>query len=595
MNISVGTEELKFVRFTGSVDQVQTVGFVNPATDQEITGEKTFTVPPKIARSEDVTISLDDKTTLKVTDFGAIGDDTTDNYTAIQAAINAAVAGQVVFVPPGIYRISQKLILKRGVTLRGTHAPKWEYRPSSGSSPCQIKPHTSFADTCLIYVPDAAITGAGTANDGGRIENIAINGNSKNTGVYGVHFHGLVRDWKMKDVDVSQTSGDGVVCSAYSGSYPRGLFFDKVSSYSTGLTGAGSGTGFNLDTTTDSTFIDCLAVGNEGHGWTIRNCGESKFIGCRAVFCKLDGIQVTGSTAVGGTQLISCSTDRNYQAGLRITATGDQPIIISNFLARRDRGDGDTGNASIVMRGVDGSNRICPVIINGLAMTLGREDDGSGPLTPKIGMQIEWCSTVQISGSVWGEVTGLSNLGNVQNLDVFCLQTKTGAGGTIVQQFGRAIHTIRSTTSTSFQSDTSAGTAGRFAYQSDSLDRWQILKSSTAESGSNAGSDLQINRYSDAGSYIDTVITVTRSSGQLQVTRGMTMSNSSLILQSTVPGLQVGASTSSYGGGTGGMIGISNAQTVPTSNPSGGGVLYVEAGALKYRGSSGTVTTIAPA
>jgi hypothetical protein len=35
--------------------------------------------------------------------------------------------------------------------------------------------------------------------------------------------------------------------------------------------------------------------------------------------------------------------------------------------------------------------------------------------------------------------------------------------------------------------------------------------------------------------------------------------------------------------------------TAPTSNPSGGGILYVEGGALKYRGSSGTVTTLAPA
>ena len=40
---------------------------------------------------------------------------------------------------------------------------------------------------------------------------------------------------------------------------------------------------------------------------------------------------------------------------------------------------------------------------------------------------------------------------------------------------------------------------------------------------------------------------------------------------------------------------IANATTVPTTNPSGGGVLYVEGGALKYRGSSGTVTTIANA
>lgn len=35
--------------------------------------------------------------------------------------------------------------------------------------------------------------------------------------------------------------------------------------------------------------------------------------------------------------------------------------------------------------------------------------------------------------------------------------------------------------------------------------------------------------------------------------------------------------------------------TAPTADPTGGGVLYVESGALKYRGSSGTVTTIANA
>jgi hypothetical protein len=50
----------------------------------------------------------------------------------------------------------------------------------------------------------------------------------------------------------------------------------------------------------------------------------------------------------------------------------------------------------------------------------------------------------------------------------------------------------------------------------------------------------------------------------------------------------------SYGGGAG-VAFIANAGTVPASNPTGGGVLYVEAGALKYRGSSGTVTTIANA
>ena len=43
------------------------------------------------------------------------------------------------------------------------------------------------------------------------------------------------------------------------------------------------------------------------------------------------------------------------------------------------------------------------------------------------------------------------------------------------------------------------------------------------------------------------------------------------------------------------VLGIKNATVAPNTNPSDGGVLYVEGGALKYRGSSGTVTTIANA
>lgn len=44
-----------------------------------------------------------------------------------------------------------------------------------------------------------------------------------------------------------------------------------------------------------------------------------------------------------------------------------------------------------------------------------------------------------------------------------------------------------------------------------------------------------------------------------------------------------------------GVIGIANATTVPAAGVAGMGHLYVESGALKYRGSSGTVTTIAAA
>jgi hypothetical protein len=59
--------------------------------------------------------------------------------------------------------------------------------------------------------------------------------------------------------------------------------------------------------------------------------------------------------------------------------------------------------------------------------------------------------------------------------------------------------------------------------------------------------------------------------------------------------LQLGATTSDLGGSAGAVIAMKNVTTAPATNPSGGGILFVQAGALKYRGSSGTVTQIAPA
>lgn len=56
----------------------------------------------------------------------------------------------------------------------------------------------------------------------------------------------------------------------------------------------------------------------------------------------------------------------------------------------------------------------------------------------------------------------------------------------------------------------------------------------------------------------------------------------------------IGIGTEDYASGSGGNIAIVNS-TAPSGTPSGGGVLYVESGALKFKGSSGTVTTIANA
>jgi hypothetical protein len=56
----------------------------------------------------------------------------------------------------------------------------------------------------------------------------------------------------------------------------------------------------------------------------------------------------------------------------------------------------------------------------------------------------------------------------------------------------------------------------------------------------------------------------------------------------------LGQFTTDFGSGSR-VVAISEADTVPSTNPTGRGILYVQGGALKYRGTSGTVTTIANA
>lgn len=62
----------------------------------------------------------------------------------------------------------------------------------------------------------------------------------------------------------------------------------------------------------------------------------------------------------------------------------------------------------------------------------------------------------------------------------------------------------------------------------------------------------------------------------------------------TVGNISIFSLTGSFGTGEK-VIFVGNSTTAPSTNPSAGGLLYAEAGALKWRGSSGTITTLGPA
>lgn len=82
-----------------------------------------------------------------------------------------------------------------------------------------------------------------------------------------------------------------------------------------------------------------------------------------------------------------------------------------------------------------------------------------------------------------------------------------------------------------------------------------------------------------------------RATGTLQGSTISAVADGSTVATLSASGNIQFRGSASYGGGVG-VIGIANATTAPSTSPTGGGILFVESGALKYRGTSGSNATI---
>lgn len=349
--------------------------------------------------------------------YGAVGDNASDNYAAIMAAISDCPDGGIIQLPPGVYRISQTIVLDRPVTLQGTYAPRWYYASTPRSS---IKPTSSFGGTSIIHVRDRTISGESDDNNGGRFVNLSIDGNSYGSGIHGIRFEGLVRDWKIENVDISQTSGNAVTAEKGSGSgNPRGFTITHLSIYSPG------GHGVRATALTDSYLEDILVVGGAQRGFYFTSMGETKLVGSRAVFNALEGLYIDGSSSNGGFQVTDFSTDRNDRHGVRISATGTTTITFSNILTRRD-GANDGGGSETPYAGIAviGSTTalVAPVIIQNLSQITGVDDNGAGTPAPSLGVRVEKAEYVKIDGVLWG--TDQAYLKG-EDVDTFIIEEET--------------------------------------------------------------------------------------------------------------------------------------------------------------------------
>ncbi len=363
------------------------------------TPEDTLTVAGSIA-AESLTAQLYDAggQVCNVEAYGAIGDNVTDNYAAITEAIADCPEGGIVYFPIGQYRISETIVLDRPVTLRGAYAPRWSYSSTPRSSIRAA--FGTFIGDSIIHVRDRTISGEVNHNNGGRLENLSIDGGSWGTDVHGVHFEGLVRDWKLTDVDISQTTGNGFLAEVGDGSgNPRGFTIRGLSIYSA------DGHGFRATALNDSYLEDVLTVGNALRGFYLSSMGETKVNNSRAVFNALEGLYIDGASNNGGIMFTDFSTDRNDRHGVRVSLTGTTTVTFNGLLTRRDGanlgGGSETPYAGVAIIGTT-SLPVAPVFINGLAQIIGVDDSGNPPLAPLVGVRVVNALYVKVEGQLWG-------------------------------------------------------------------------------------------------------------------------------------------------------------------------------------------------
>jgi hypothetical protein len=203
-----------------------------------------------------------------VKDFGAVGNGTADDTTAIQAAINAAgINGGTVFFPAGTYKTTSTLSLPSLVSLRGI-----ANAPSTGGSTIKFTGTTTDAVQVLY---------SGSANTAISIEKLRIEGPGTGTG-NGIHIKNTGTNpfisMAFRDVYIAAFGGYGFVAECLIVSVLENVVCESNLTGGFFLNGALSGAWSTVNTSV--TFISCYANGNGTYGYNIDHSTYIAFIGC---------------------------------------------------------------------------------------------------------------------------------------------------------------------------------------------------------------------------------------------------------------------------------------------------------------------------
>ncbi|WP_164712442.1 hypothetical protein [Methylobacterium currus] len=224
-----------------------------------------------------------------------------------------------------------------------------------------------------------------------------------------------------------------------------------------------------------------LATSDAAGTWTVRD------------YVRVSGKPVTGPAAADITD--ASATGRSVLTGTAAQGatalglgTGNSPTLAGVILSSSSSADT-----------VQIARLLSPAAASGTSYTTLRIEKG-----PNYGGEIAGYLTQGIGGGM--RLSVLNGAGNT----VEALRFDSAGAAT----FGGALNG-GSATFSGVAIAGSAGTQRTLAWWTGASLRWALLATNTAETGGNAGSDLFLARYSDAGAYLDSPIVVSRATGRM--------------------------------------------------------------------------------
>ncbi len=268
---------------------------------------------------------------LDVRDWGAKGDGTTDDTTAIQNALNAAESygGGIVFFPPGTYLISATIQLPSKVYMKGVAGTTYNFIDLSRDN---FLPRVNT----VIKLKDTALSGIAmiepkNPNDfsSAGIENLILDGNKAcqtGSGYYGIKISdaptpaykdGNRSQAQFRNIIVYQVKGIGF----YAGYNQHELFLDWVTAFDC------SSDGFVLRGE-DIKGTRIASGANGGVGLKLPGSGSSSILSGAGRFFDVDcwsnliGMEISDTM---GYVFFQLQLNLNKRGGLRIYSTTPQP------------------------------------------------------------------------------------------------------------------------------------------------------------------------------------------------------------------------------------------------------------------------------